>query len=314
MISRRNIRIKVMQSIYALDAQLPNGNTVAIEAADLKKYLVILDDKIDEAAHVFAVSMYYLVRLAQYTEVDAANKAAKYLPTESDKNVSTKLAGNQLVWNLLENATFKTFVEDHKLDSIVEQDDIKHMYNDLLKQEWYQQYSENQQRTKEEDKEVFWNIWKTLMFEDEWFNSVMSEKVEAWEDDKDLVNILIDNFKNNKLKVNFLSFISSEKKEYAHSLLKTTLEKQDFLMELIQPRLKNWDADRVAQVDMILLKMGLAEFLYFPTIPTKVTINEFIEIGKTYSTPQSGQFINGVLDNILKSLTEQNKIRKVARP
>lgn len=306
-----------MQSLYALDAQYSkDGQAVAatMEAADLKKYLVILDDKIDEAAHVFAVAMYYMVRLAQYTEIDASNKAAKYLPTEKDLNVSTKLAGNHLIWSILENNTFIAYVEDHKLENIVEQDDIKHLYSELLTKDFYLGYIQNQERTKEEDKSIFWSIWKELLLESEWFNGLMGEKVEAWEDDKDLVNILIENFKNNKLKVNFLSFISSEKKEYAHNLLKTTLEKEEFLFELIQPRLKNWDAERVAQVDMLLLKMGVAEFLYFPTIPTKVTINEYIEIAKTYSTPQSGQFVNGVLDNILKSLTEQNKIRKVARP
>lgn len=317
MISRRNIRIKVMQTLYALDAQtapvIDNEDKV-VDPTDLKKHMLLLDNKIDEAAHVFAVSMYYIVKLAQYTEVDAGNKAAKYLPTEKDLNVSTKLAGNSLVWNLLENNTFKTYIDEQHLDNIVEHDDIKHLYTELLAKDFYLAYAQNQERTKEEDKSIFWQIWKELLFDSEWFNSLMNEKVEAWEDDKDLVNILIENFKNNKLKVNFLNFISAEKKDYAHELLRTTLEKDAVVKELIQPKLKNWDADRVAQVDMLLLKMGVTEFLYFPTIPTKVTINEYIEIAKTYSTPQSGQFINGVLDNILKSLTEQNKIRKVARP
>jgi N utilization substance protein B len=84
-------------------------------------------------------------------------------------------------------------------------------------------------------------------------------------------------------------------------------------MELIKPKLKNWDAERVAIIDLILLKMGVAELLYFPTIPTKVTINEYIEIAKNYSTPQSGQFVNGVLDNLLKELVSANKIRKIER-
>ena len=84
-------------------------------------------------------------------------------------------------------------------------------------------------------------------------------------------------------------------------------------MELIEPRLTNWDKERVALIDLLLLKMGVCEFLYFPTIPTKVTINEYIDVAKQYSTPQSGQFVNGVLDNILKGLVSENKIRKIDR-
>src|SRR5690606_17495936 len=114
-------------------------------------------------------------------------------------------------------------------------------------------------------------------------------------------------------KINFLKLISGEKSEYAHSLLNTVLDKEQYCTELIQPKLINWDSERVALIDMLLLRMGVSELLYFPTIPTKVTINEYIELAKLYSTPQSGQFVNGVLDNILKDLTKENKIHKEER-
>ena len=125
-------------------------------------------------------------------------------------------------------------------------------------------------------------------------------------------NKIVNSHKNQK-NLNFLKFISSEKKEYAQSLLATVLEKEDYLLELIQPKFKNWDAERIATIDLTVLKMGVAELLYFPTIPTKVTINEYIEVAKQYSTEQSGQFVNGVLDNILKDLTKENVIRKIDR-
>jgi N utilization substance protein B len=125
--------------------------------------------------------------------------------------------------------------------------------------------------------------------------------------------MLMDNFFRNAQKVNFLSLISGEKREYAQELLRTVLEKDDYCMELIRPKLVNWEAERVAQIDMLLLRMGVCEILYFPTIPTKVTINEYIEVAKLYSTPQSGQFVNGVLDNILKDLEKEGKVRKQER-
>jgi N utilization substance protein B len=90
-------------------------------------------------------------------------------------------------------------------------------------------------------------------------------------------------------------------------------DKEEFCTELIAPKLNNWDKERVAMIDMLLLRMGVCEFLYFPTIPTKVTINEYIDIAKQYSTPQSGQFVNGVLDNILKDLVKENKVVKTDR-
>ena len=125
--------------------------------------------------------------------------------------------------------------------------------------------------------------------------------------------MLMENFFKSNSKINYLSLISTEKKEYAHSLMHTVMDKKDFCMELIQPKLINWDAERVALIDLLLLRMGVCELLYFPTIPTKVTINEYIEVAKLYSTPQSGQFVNGVLDNILKDLEREDKIRKQER-
>ena len=101
-----------------------------------------------------------------------------------------------------------------------------------------------------------------------------------------------------------------EKNEFAIELLKTVLDKKEYINTLIKARLKNWDPERIAALDMILMQMGVCEFLYFPTIPPKVTINEYIDIAKEYSTQQSGQFVNGILDNIHKELVQQNKLHK----
>ncbi len=110
---------------------------------------------------------------------------------------------------------------------------------------------------------------------------------------------------------NFQEIISKEKYDFAKTLLLSVLEKKEVTMELIKPKLKNWDAERIATLDMILMEMGVCEFLYFETIPPKVTINEYIDIAKDYSTPQSGQFVNGILDNIHKELVVENKMHKV---
>jgi N utilization substance protein B len=105
--------------------------------------------------------------------------------------------------------------------------------------------------------------------------------------------------------------ISEEKWNFAKTLLQTVQEKAELLENFVIPKLKNWDPERIALLDMILMKMGVAEFLYFETIPPKVTINEYIDLAKEYSTSQSGQFVNGILDNIHKELVQQGKMHKV---
>jgi N utilization substance protein B len=106
--------------------------------------------------------------------------------------------------------------------------------------------------------------------------------------------------------------VSAEKMDFAKSLLNAVLDKRDITLEMIKPKLKNWDPERIATLDMILMQMGLCELLYFETIPPKVTINEYIDLAKEYSTPQSGQFVNGILDNIHKDLVRDNKLHKVS--
>ena len=110
---------------------------------------------------------------------------------------------------------------------------------------------------------------------------------------------------------NFTDVITPDKWDFAKNLLTTVLEKEKHLETYIVPKLKNWDPERIAALDMIIMKLGVAEFLYFETIPPKVTINEYIDIAKEYSTQQSGQFVNGILDNIHKELAQQNKLHKI---
>ncbi len=315
MISRRNIRVKVMQVLYSLETSEQISASISEkEQGDLRyKGAKMLNADIQRASMLFTGLLLVLAKVAQYAEMDAGNRAAKYLPTEEDLKVNTKIAGNTFLWELLDNTTFTEKVEADNVAHIIEDEWIKKLYQLLVKTEEYQQYIAEQSRTKSEEKKMMHFIWKKCMLENESFQEYLQDEWNGWEDDKEMTLMLVENYFRNNKNVNFLSFISSEKQEYARSLLVTTLDKENYCMELIKPKLKNWDADRIAIIDLLLLRMGICEMLYFPTIPTKVTINEYIEIAKQYSTPQSGQFINGVLDNLLKDLTKENKIRKIER-
>ena len=308
MISRRNIRVKVMQTLYTLETMEPGEQ-------ELNKKLGnnILNDKLKRSLDLFVISILYTVRTAQYAETDAHQRASKYLPTQEDLNVSTKIAGNTFIWDILSNNTFVEKVKEDKLDHYVDEEWVRRIYQQLLKTEEYAAYTESKQREPKTEKAIIRLIWESLIRGNEKLVEYFNDELPGWEDDQEMTFMLMDNFFKSGSKVNFLSLISGEKREYAISLMHTAMDKKDYCMELIQPKLINWDAERVALIDLLLLRMGVCELLYFPTIPTKVTINEYIEVAKMYSTPQSGQFVNGVLDNILKDLEKENKIRKQER-
>jgi N utilization substance protein B len=165
-------------------------------------------------------------------------------------------------------------------------------------------------RDKKGEKEILQFIFTNLMLPNEDFISHIEEHFINWDDDAEMMNVLMLNFLQKPQSYNFDEFVSKDKLEFGKSLLLTTIEKKDVSMELLKPKLKNWDADRIAALDLIILRMGVCEFLYFDTIPTKVTINEYIDLAKAYSTVQSGQFVNGLLDNIHKELTAANMSEK----
>jgi N utilization substance protein B len=307
-----------MQAIYALDAYAiapseTKSGTPASPEENEKTGIKVLVEKIQRSSDLFALMLLYVSKVAQFSETSARQRASKYLPTQEDLEVNTKIAGNTFLWELLGNTTFQEKVKEDKLEHLIDDEKVKKIYQNLVASEAYQQYTAEQSRSNAAEKQIMQHIWRKEMLENEDFQEYVADEWSGWEDDKEMVVMLVDNYFRSPKNVNFLQFISSEKREYAYTLLKTVLQKEEHIMELIRPKLKNWDADRVAIIDMILLKMGVSELLYFPTIPTKVTINEYIEIAKNYSTPQSGQFVNGVLDNLLKELLSANKIRKIER-
>ncbi len=297
-----------MQTLYTLSAM---DETTLEEQKDAGSKL--LNEKLANSLDLFIVSILYTFRVAQFAEKDAGDRAAKYLPTEADLNVSTKIAANDFLMKVLANETFSERIKETAIKQLVDEDWIKKIYKNFAKSEKYISYIETQERDKKSEMAIIKHIWEEYIWGNEDVMEFFSEELPNWDDDDDMIRMLMDNFFKNPSKINFLKLLSAEKNEYAHSLLHTVIEKEPYCTELIQPKLKNWDAERVALIDMLLLRMGVSELLYFPTIPTKVTINEYIEVAKYYSTPQSGQFVNGVLDNILKDLTKADKIHKEQR-
>lgn len=272
--------------------------------------LKILQKNLEHSQQLFTYLVYFITEVARYAEVDATQKAHKHLPTENDLNINTKIAGNELVWNVVGEASFKKAIKDYHVESLIDRELVKKIYQSLTHSEEYKNYISIPGRDKKSEKKILEFIFGILMLPNEDFISHIEENFIHWDDDADMMVTLMDNFFQKPAAFNFSEMLSKEKMDFATQLLNSVIEKKDFTLEIIKPKLKNWDADRIAALDMIVMQMGVCELLFFETIPPKVTINEYIDLAKEYSTPQSGHFVNGILDNIHKELISQNKIHK----
>jgi N utilization substance protein B len=303
MISRRNIRVKVMQTIYAVEAQ--------DEFAKPGEAVRILQKHFDQSRQLFVYLVYFLTELSRYAETDSMRRSSKHLPTDLDKNVNTKLAGNQILWKILEHDSFKKALSIDKPQLLKNTELTKKLYQDLAETEEYKKYISTGERDKKAEKEILEFIFVDFLLPNELFEGYIEDIFTNWDDDAEMMHKLLMAYLNKPQSINFQEMLSDEKWEFAKGLVQTVLEKKTVTMDLIKPKLKNWDPDRIAALDMILMEMGVCEFLFFETIPPKVTINEYIDLAKDYSTQLSGQFVNGILDNIHKDLVRDNKMHKV---
>lgn len=303
MISRRNIRVKVMQTLY----------TVSVSEQEIKpgEAQKILKQHFDQTRSLLVYLTWFLTEVIRYAETAAHQRASKHLPSAEDLNVNIKLAGNEILWKMLEDASLKEQFSREKPELISDRELIRKIYNNLTETPEYKSYISKGARDRQEEKKIIEFILNDLLLANEVFVSHIEENFSDWDDDGEMVVQLLSGYIQKPGSLDFRQMLSPDKESFAKNLLQTVLDKSEHLQTLIIPRLKNWDPERIAQLDMIMMKMGVAEFLYFETIPPKVTINEYIDLAKDYSTQQSGQFVNGILDNIHKELVQQGKMQKV---
>ena len=292
-----------MQCLYAAESE----STATSEMSSLK----LLKSYLDQTAELFAFCIFSLTEIARYAETDAKLRSSKHLPSYEDLHVNIKIAGNSLLWKILETASFQTIIKQKHFADKINQELIRKIYYSLVETELYKIYINEESRDKKSEKELLSFIFTDLMMANEEFTDFLEEHFLQWDDDAEMIYQMVLNYLSKPAAYEFNDLVGPEKTNYALTLLKTAIEKKDYTMEMIKPKLNNWDPDRIAALDMIMLRMGICEFLYFETIPTKVTINEYIDLAKSYSTQLSGQFINGILDSIHKELQAAGSIKKV---
>lgn len=296
-----------MQILYAMSRDKKLGNEEA-----LRQYR----DSVRQSFELYLFSLLQLMRIADYARQDAANRMAKLLPSEEDRLFRAKLGENPLVRSVLDNDGFNRLVRLYKLQDRIDESKTRQLYYDFAKTDEYKEFLSNPDISNEEHTKILLALYKHCM-NNEMFTDMVEDNYSLWEDDESLIVGAIK--KTLKALPATLHFYEEYRPsteatvEFGETLFKKVNTEDADLLQLIEPTLKNWDAERVAIMDMIMLKMALCELMDFPTIPTKVTLNEFVEISKMYSTDKSKDFINGILDRLMKQLNKDGKIKKEGR-
>jgi N utilization substance protein B len=307
MLSRRSVRIKVMQLLYMLnrDEQLAFPDL-------LKEY----NDGIWKTYEIYIFHLHLLLKITQYAEKDAEIRAAKLLPSDEDKEFSPHLYTNPCTQSLANHIEFLNIVAKYKANEDLDEDHIRRLYQVFCETDIFQKYQALEEPTNQEHAKLLLDMYRFLTSHD-LFVEMTEDRHNNWQDDESLViGAMKKTLKSMPLEGPFYeNYQPSDEtvREFGEQLLRKTCQEDEALFEIISPNLKNWDADRVAVLDMIMLKMALCELIHFPTIPTKVTLNEYVEISKVYSTENSKDFINGILDRLMKKLVKEEKIVKEGR-
>lgn len=271
---------------------------------------------INKSYELYLFNLLQFLKVAEYAKEDFSRRQSKLRPSEEDKHFKPVLYDNPLISSLVVNKGLEQQFKKFDLENRITEDNTRLLYNAFSQTDTYKLLINSKENTFEFIKKALLNLYKSCVT-GEYFTDIMEDNFMSWTDDKSLVvGAMKKTLKALPIEGDFYNehFPDAEAvNEFGEHLLQAVIDRNDEFLQIIEPTLKNWDADRLAVIDMILLKMALCELLDFPTIPTKVTLNEFVEISKLYSTPKSKDFINGILDKLMKTLNKEGKIIKEGR-
>lgn len=308
MINRVLLRIKIVQILYSFY----KGDGKSYPLAE-KELFHSIERTYDLYFHLLQLS----IEITQYAESRIETKRNKLRPTEEDLNPNTRFIDNKFIKQLSENIQFNEYLAKQKLSWVNHPDIVKGIYDELIATEFYSVYMNAPAVDYAADKDIWRKIYKKLVLQSEEFDSSIEDQSIYWVDDLEMVISFviktIKRFEEEKGEDQPLlpMFKDEEDAEFARKLLRGVLTNGEKHRKMIDENTKNWELDRIAYMDILIMEVALTELFDFPTIPVNVTLNEYIEIAKNYSTEKSGTFINGVLDNIVGQLKKENKLIKV---
>jgi transcription antitermination protein NusB len=311
MLTRRHIRVKVLQSIYAL-RQSTNP--------DLEKQEKFLFYSIEQMLDLYVLSLQLLVEMRKADKKFLVTSQQKHLATIEEKNFSTTFLDNKVLDLIEQNEDLSSYIENKKLNYWdLDGEYVTILLKDLRSKEFYKEYVLKQNTSFKEDKDFLVSLFKKVIAPSDKYYEYIEDKRLTWVDDFPIVNTALAKMlakiseKNARPILLPELYKNQDDKHYAKQLFTKVVLNDEKLSLEVEGKTPNWDKERIAEMDMIILKMGIAEFLYFPSIPVRATINEYLEIAKEYSTPKSSIFINGILDKLVKEFETSKKLNKIGR-
>ncbi len=307
MINRVLIRLKIVQIVYAY---YQNGGK-NLDTAEKELFF-----SLSKAYDMYNYLLLLMVEITKQAEKKQSAAKSKLLPTAEELYPNTKFVDNRFIAQLEVNRQLMEFSESQKKTWENETDFVKRLCEQIMESDIYKEYMAAETSSYEEDREVWRKIYKRIIFNNAELDQVLEDQSLYWNDDKEIVDTFvlktIKRFeeKNADKQELLPEFKDEEDQDFARRLFRRTILNADYYRHLISENTKNWDLDRVAFMDVIIMQIALAEILSFPNIPVSVSLNEYVEIAKLYSTPKSGSFINGTLDGIVNVLKKDNKLNK----
>ena len=307
MINRVLIRLKVIHVIYAY---YQNGGK-NLEAAEKELFY-----SMSKAYDLYKYLLLLMIEVTRFADRRIDNRRNKLRPTEEDLNPNTRFIDNAFMAQLMQNTQLEEFRANQKRTWDDEGDFVKHLFERIEETKAYQEYMAKETLTYEDDRELWRKLYRSTIAQNDEIDEILEEQSLYWNDDKAIVDTFIlktikrfepENGADQEL---MPEYKDDEDKEFARKLLRTAITGADAYRKLMEDNAKNWDMERFAFMDILIMQVALAEIMAFPSIPTSVTLNEYVEIAKMYSTPKSGSFINGMLDGIVSQLKSENKLNK----
>ena len=308
MINRVLLRIKIIQILYSFYKS--EGKSLPIAEKEL---FYSIEKTYDLYFHLLQLS----IEITRFAENRIESKRNKLRPTEEDLNPNTRFIDNTFIAQLTKNVHFNEYLKKHKLSWVNHPEIIKELFEEISATEFYAEYMKAPSVDYTHDKDIWRKIYKKVILQSEELDNSLEDQSIYWVDDVEMVISFIIktikrfDFESGEDQSLLPMFKDEEDAEFARKLLRGVVTNGTEYREMIDLNTKNWEIDRIAFMDILIMEVALAELLYFPTIPINVTLNEYIEIAKNYSTEKSGTFVNGVLDNIVGTLKKENKLIKV---
>ncbi|MCD8235262.1 MAG: transcription antitermination factor NusB [Prevotellaceae bacterium] len=305
MINRTLIRLKIVQLMYSY---YQNGGK-NVDTAE-KELLFSLSKAYD----LYNYLLMLMVAVTRYALEQVEHQEHLNNVTHNDAVVSHRFVDNKFIMQLEVNKQLNEFKENQKKTWANDEDYIKKLYADIVASEYYKEYMESEQNDYSLDRDVWRKIYKNIIMKDERIDAVLEDQSLYWNDDKEIVDTFvlktIKRFdeKNGADQPLMPEYKDDEDRNFAVKLFRRTILNDEYYRSLISQSIKNWEFSRLAYMDVVIMQIAMAEILSFPAIPVSVSINEYVEIAKYYSTPKSGGYINGIIDNVVKKLKAEGKL------